>query len=40
MVSHKEFKELMLICYVDNMLSDEEFLLLWENYEPKNPDFP
>ena len=29
----------MLICYADNMLSNEEFLVLWENYESKNPDF-
>ena len=21
-------------------VSDEEFLVLWENYESKNPDFP
>ena len=21
-------------------MSDEEFLVLWENYESKNPDFP
>ena len=40
MASHKELRELLLICYEDNMLSDEEFLVLWENYESKNPDFP
>ena len=40
MASHKELRELLLICYADNMLSDEEFLVLWENYESKNPDFP
>ena len=40
MASHKELRELLFICYADNMLSDEEFLVLWENYESKNPDFP
>ena len=40
MASHKELRELLLICCEDNMLSDEEFLVLWENYESKNPDFP
>ena len=40
MASHEELRELMLICYADNMLSDEEFLVLYENYESKNPDFP
>ena len=29
----------MLICYADNMLSNEEFLVLWENYESKIPTF-
>ena len=27
MVSHKELRELMLICYADNTLSDEENLI-------------
>ena len=40
MASHKELRELFLICNADNMLSDEEFLLLWENYESTNPHFP
>ena len=40
MASHKELRESLLICYADNMLPDEEFLVLWENYESKNPDFP
>ena len=40
MPSHKQLRELLLIYYADNMLSDEEFLLLWENYESTNPDFP
>ena len=30
MASHKESRELMLICYADNILSEEEFLVLWE----------
>ena len=29
----------MLICYADNMLWNEEFLVLWENCESKNPYF-
>ena len=28
MASHKEI--IMFICYADNMLSDEEFLVLWQ----------
>ena len=40
MASHKELRELLRISNADNMLSDQEFLLLWENYESTNPDFP
>lgn len=29
MASHKKLRELMVICYADNMLSDEGFLVLW-----------
>ena len=39
MSSFKEIRELILICYADNVLSDEEFLILWENYQSKNPEF-
>ena len=39
MSSFKEIRELILICYANKVISDEEFLILWENYQSKNPDF-
>ena len=35
-IKHQENKYLLCRQHV----SDEEFLVLWENYESKNPDFP
>ena len=29
----------VLICYAQNLFSDEEFLVLWENFRSKNPEF-
>ena len=29
----------VLICYAQNLLSDEEFLVLLENFRSKNPEF-
>ena len=40
MSSFKEIREFILICFADNVLSDEEFLVLWESCQSKNPDFP
>ena len=33
-------RELTLLCYDENLLSDDEFLVLWEDNQSKNPDFP
>ena len=38
MASHKGLRDKYLLCR--QHVSDEEFLVLWENYESKNPDFP
>ena len=38
MASHKEQENKYLLCR--QHVSDEEFLVLCENYESKNPDFP
>ena len=40
MTSFKETGELTLLCYAENLLSDDEFLVLWENNQSSNPDFP
>lgn len=40
MTSFKETRELTLLCYAENLLSDDEFLVLWENNQSSNPDFP
>ena len=33
-------RELTLLSYAENLLSDDEFLVLWEDNHSKNPDFP
>ena len=38
--SFKETIELTLLCYAENLLSDDEFLASWENHQSSNPDFP
>ena len=38
--SFKETRELTLLCYAENLLSDDEFLVLWENNQSSKPDFP
>ena len=38
--SFKETRELTLLCYAENLLSDDEFLVLWEKNQSSNPDFP
>lgn len=36
----KEIRELLLFSFENNTISDEEFLLLSEQFKSKNPDFP
>ena len=31
---------MLLLAYDSKIISDEEFLVLWESCRPKNPDFP
>ena len=31
---------MLLLAYDGNIISDDEFLVLWESYRSKNPDFP
>ena len=38
--SFKEFRELLILLYADNVVSDEEFLLLYDTFSSKNPDLP
>ena len=40
MVSFHELQELFLLSHFHGLLNDEELLLLYEEYSPKNPDFP
>ena len=40
MSSFKATRELTLLCYAEHLLSDDEFLILWEDNQSKNPDFP
>ena len=39
MSSFKAMRELTLLSYAENLLSDDEFLVLWEDNQSKNPDF-
>lgn len=39
-MSFKEFRELLILLYGDNIVTDEEFLLLYNTFSSKNPDFP
>ena len=39
MVSFHELQELFLFSHAQGNLDDEELLLLYEEYSPKNPDF-
>ena len=39
-MSFKEFRELPILLYGDNTVSDEEFLLLYVNFKTKSPEFP
>lgn len=35
----KSLRELILLSYVNNTISDDEFVLLYDAYQSKNPDF-
>ena len=39
-MSCREIREMLLIAYDSKIISEEEFLVLWENYQSKNPEFP
>ncbi|EDO42516.1 predicted protein [Nematostella vectensis] len=40
MSSFPGIRDLLLVAYDNGALSDEEFLVLWEDYRSKNPYFP
>jgi len=40
MSSFNAMRKLTPLCYAENLLSDDEFLVLWEDNQSKNPDFP
>ena len=39
MSTFKEIRHLLLYSYYDGIISDEEFLILYDAYQSKNPDF-
>jgi len=39
-MSFRETREMLLLAYDGKIISDEEFLVLWESCRSKNPDFP
>ena len=39
-MSFRETREMLLLAYDGRIISDEEFLVLWESCRSKNPDFP
>ena len=39
-MSFREAREMLLLAYDSKIISDEEFLVLWEICRSKNPDFP
>ena len=39
-MSFKEFRDLLVLLYGDEIISDEEFLLLYDSFISNNPDFP
>ena len=38
-MSFKDLREVLFLSYEENMISDEEFLLLYDEYSSKNPEF-
>ena len=39
-MSFRQTREILLLAYNSKIISDEEFLVLWESRRSKNPDFP
>lgn len=39
-MSFPETRKMLLLAYDGNIISDDEFSVLWESYRSKNPDFP
>ena len=39
-MSFKEFRDLLILLYSDNIVSDDEFLLRHDTFKTKNPEFP
>ena len=39
-MSFKEFRKLLTLLCDDNIVSDEEFSLLYDTFKTKNPEFP
>jgi len=39
-MSFREIREMLIIAYDSKIISDEEFLVPWESYQSKNPEFP
>ena len=40
MPSFRKIREMLLLSYDSKIITDEEFLVLWETYQSKNPEFP
>ena len=38
-MSFKDLREVLFLSYAEYMISDEEFLLLYDEYASKNPEF-
>ena len=38
-MSFKDLREVLFLSYEENMISDEEFLFLYDEYSSKNPEF-
>ena len=38
-MSFKDLREVLFLSFEENMISDEEFLLLYDEYSLKNPEF-
>ena len=39
-MSFEDFKNAVVIAYADGFLDDEEFMILYDYYQPVNPSFP
>ena len=40
MVSFRETRNLVLECYVDGIIDEDDFMLLYDINQSKNPEFP